>query len=168
MHWGLEYQRSPSSEQINLANFCLNNGADFVIGSHPHVIQRMENSFDQKHLKDEIVIYSLGNYVSHQRGRYRDGGVMVQINLKRVHRKIWTESVGYYLTWVYNVNTTLKGEEFLILPASQFHQNRSFLDDFSFTKMATFIKDSRDLLSRQNINVHEYVYDVKSGLWKLN
>ncbi len=81
VHWGLEYQRNPSSEQVDLANFYFDNGADFVIGSHPHVIQKMKNSFNKQDSKDEIVVYSLGNYVSHQRSRYRDGGAMVQINL---------------------------------------------------------------------------------------
>ena len=168
MHWGLEYQRNPSKEQITLANFCLENGADFVIGSHPHVLQRMENAFDPVSRKDQLVVYSLGNYVSHQRSRYRDGGAMVQLNLKRTDSKIWTESVGYYLTWVYNVTSTTEGEEFLVLPASKFQQQRDFLDDFSFNKMNTFINDSRDLFDRQNINVHEYVFDLKTGLWKLN
>ncbi len=86
--------------------------------------------------------------------------------IKRSENKIRTESVGYYLTWVYNVNTT-QGEEFFVLPASQFSQDRSFLDDFSFDKMITFINDSRALLERQNVNVHEYTYDLESGLWRL-
>ena len=121
MHWGLEYQRNPSKEQVNLANYCIAHGADFVIGSHPHVLQRMENWYDKKNIKDEIVIYSLGNYVSHQRSRYRDGGAMVRINLKKSPNRTWVESVGYYLTWVYNANSTKLGEEFLVLPASRFH-----------------------------------------------
>ena len=42
MHWGTEYQTSPNSEQTSLANFLFENGADIIIGNHPHVIQPME------------------------------------------------------------------------------------------------------------------------------
>ena len=166
LHWGQEYQRNPSKDQVKLAQYCLKNGADLVIGSHPHVLQRMENSFNPETKKDELVVYSLGNYVSHQRNRYRDGGAMVQIEFRKKDKRTWIESTGYYLTWVYNVNRK-DGEEFLVLPASKFQQDRSFLDDFSYDKMITFLNDSRQLFKRQNINVHEYVYDLKSGLWSL-
>jgi len=164
LHWGLEYQRNPSSEQVSLANFCLESGADFVIGSHPHVLQKMENRFDVKKKDDEVVVYSLGNFVSHQRSRNRDGGAMVQLNLVGDDKRIWVESVGYYLTWVHNPQLGNK-EDFFVLPAAQYEANQSFLDDFSYQKMITFIKDSRELFRRQNVNVHEYKYDQKSGLW---
>ncbi len=164
MHWGLEYQRNPSKTQSDLADYCLKNGADFVIGSHPHVLQKMENSYSKTSNKDELVVYSLGNFVSHQRSRHRDGGAMFELRLSKKYDRTWIESAGYYLTWVYNPQFE-SGEEFYVLPASQFEHDQSFLDDFSYRKMLTFIKDSRDLFKRQNVNVHEIKYDLKSGFW---
>src|SRR5690606_35570161 len=42
MHWGDEYQSLPNRRQRQLAEFCFQQGADLVIGSHPHVLQPME------------------------------------------------------------------------------------------------------------------------------
>ena len=42
-HWGIEKSYEPYDVQQNLARFAIDNGADAVIGSHPHVIQSMEN-----------------------------------------------------------------------------------------------------------------------------
>ena len=42
MHWGIEYQTSPNEEQIRLNNLLIENGADIVLGGHPHVLQKME------------------------------------------------------------------------------------------------------------------------------
>lgn len=39
LHFGEEYQRTPSSAQRELAHFVVENGADVVVASHPHVTQ---------------------------------------------------------------------------------------------------------------------------------
>jgi hypothetical protein len=55
-HWGIERSYEPSDVQQNLARFSIDNGADAVIGSHPHVIQSMEN------YKGKLIAYSMGNF----------------------------------------------------------------------------------------------------------
>ena len=42
MHWGEEYELTPNSEQNELADLLFQNGADIILGSHPHVLQKME------------------------------------------------------------------------------------------------------------------------------
>jgi poly-gamma-glutamate synthesis protein (capsule biosynthesis protein) len=42
LHWGVEYQTKPNQEQTNLATKLLKEGADLVLGNHPHVLQRGE------------------------------------------------------------------------------------------------------------------------------
>lgn len=73
IHWGIEYARRESAEQRALASFLRRHGADVVIGSHPHVVQPAEA--DSSH----VVVYSLGNFVSNQRKRYTDGGIMASV-----------------------------------------------------------------------------------------
>ena len=51
-----------------------------IIGSHPHVLQPIEWRQEQ----DQLVAYSLGNFVSGQRDRYRNGGSMLQVDLKKI------------------------------------------------------------------------------------
>lgn len=55
-HWGIERSYEPYDVQQNLARDAIDNGADAVIGSHPHVIQSMEN------YKGKLIAYSMGNF----------------------------------------------------------------------------------------------------------
>lgn len=77
MHWGIEYQRHPNEEQKSLAQLLKLHGVDVIIGSHPHVVQRYEQS------EDGVVFYSLGNFVSNQRKRYTNGGLIAEVNIVR-------------------------------------------------------------------------------------
>lgn len=56
-HWGIELATSPNSEQRNLAHLAVDNGADLVLGQHPHVVQGFEM------YKNRLIAYSLGNFV---------------------------------------------------------------------------------------------------------
>lgn len=79
VHWGNEYERRPDSEQRMLAGFLRRHGADLVVGSHPHVVQPFEQD------STGAVFYSLGNFVSNQRRRYCDGGLLAEVEVvKRV------------------------------------------------------------------------------------
>ena len=55
-HWGEENSYNPNEIQKELARFSIDNGADMVLGSHPHVIQTMEN------YKGKLIAYSFGNF----------------------------------------------------------------------------------------------------------
>lgn len=77
IHWGNEYERHENAAQRRLAGFLRRHGADLVVGHHPHVVQPYEA--DSTH----VVLYSLGNFVSNQRRRYRDGGLMAEIDATR-------------------------------------------------------------------------------------
>ena len=58
MHWGLEYERIPSREQRELADWLLRQGVDLVIGSHPHVVQPMELRRGKEGVTDRLVVIS--------------------------------------------------------------------------------------------------------------
>lgn len=55
-HWGYEREYEPHSYQIELARFAIDNGADAVIGSHPHVMQTIEE------YNGKLIAYSMGNF----------------------------------------------------------------------------------------------------------
>lgn len=60
-HWGTEYQLAATEEQRYWAEIFEENGADLVIGTHPHVIEPVEWFGEEK---DMLVYYSLGNFVN--------------------------------------------------------------------------------------------------------
>ena len=76
-------------------------GVDMIIGSHPHVLQRMETVRDTVSGKEKVRVYSMGNFVSNQRKPKTDGGSMVRIELEWNGEKYVISNTGYYLTWVY-------------------------------------------------------------------
>ena len=80
VHWGNEYEHQPNREQRKMADFMRRSGVDIILGSHPHVVQPFE--VDDK----SITLYSLGNFVSNQRTRYRDGGLIATIDVTIVER----------------------------------------------------------------------------------
>ena len=80
MHWGNEYQRVPSDRQRDLAKKLIDLGANIIIGSHPHVIQPAEIMETEKGAG--LVFYSLGNFISNQRDRYCDTGVIAFIKIQ--------------------------------------------------------------------------------------
>ena len=65
-HWGNEYHFQPNVHQKNAANWAFDNGADFIVGTHPHVLQPVEVRIDSEQ-KVKAVAWSLGNFVSFQR-----------------------------------------------------------------------------------------------------
>ena len=62
LHWGLEYEFFPTSQQITLAHRIIELGADLILGHHPHVIQPIEY-YTTKRDPHRIapIYYSLGN-----------------------------------------------------------------------------------------------------------
>ena len=56
MHGGLEYKTHHESNQEKLADALLKNGADIVVGNHPHIIQGMRVQ------SGKTTLWSLGNF----------------------------------------------------------------------------------------------------------
>ncbi len=105
LHFGQEYVRKPSSEQKELVDILFQNGVDIVLGSHPHVIQPMEfkeYKSDEGQERKCFVIYSQGNFISNQRDKYCDSGLITIINIEKNFNTNKTEisHVDFIPTWV--------------------------------------------------------------------
>lgn len=160
LHWGAEYQSLPNQEQKRLAALCLREGAKLVIGAHPHVLQPMVwNQQD-----DQLIAYSLGNFVSGQRPRYRDGGAMLWIDLQKIrHDSTSATSIRnaeYELEWVKKSN-----DKFVMMPFRYFEGDTLFVKEkTSRDAFALFAKDSRDLFSKHNIQIKEKSYSAQDTM----
>lgn len=55
-HWGNELERVPDDNQVKLAHLAIDEGADVVVGHHPHVLQGIDT------YKGKTIAYSLGNF----------------------------------------------------------------------------------------------------------
>lgn len=114
VHWGTEYQREPNSTQKALAKKIISWGADIILGSHPHVIQKSE--IIKVNGQNKYIIYSMGNFISGYRRVdkanrpnkvFTEDGVIVNLQLEKAPDKgIIIKDVDYVPTWVdkYYVN----------------------------------------------------------------
>lgn len=82
-HFGTEYQRQPDELQKTVALELLRGGADVVLGNHVHVVQPMEYIVLEGSTSPAFVVYSLGNFISNQRWRYSDSGIIVNLFVEK-------------------------------------------------------------------------------------
>lgn len=164
-HYGGEYLREPDKEQLRWVNIAIDNGADIILGGHPHVLQKYElKKYSDRYgeSKERLILYSMGNFLSGQRYPHTDGGAIFQWNLKMEKNrstfqgtKNTIENFHYIPTWVYP-NLKGKGNKYAILPVTKYFDkslketDKSIqpleLDTQSKRAMKFFMKNTIDLL----------------------
>jgi poly-gamma-glutamate synthesis protein (capsule biosynthesis protein) len=147
IHWGEEYQRIENPAQQKLASYILKHGAHAIIGSHPHVVQPIRYYPAADSTKQYLVVYSLGNFVSNQRARYKDGGIVVKINLIKTAGETRLEHSGYLPTWVYREDLPTRSV-FYVVPITAYENDSTLmqLNDYDFFKLSQFASDIREHL----------------------
>ena len=75
IHWGIEREEYPRSQEIQLARKLVDSGVDIVMGHHPHVLQGIEI------YKDKPIFYSLGNFVFGSKSGPTSNTMIAQIKL---------------------------------------------------------------------------------------
>lgn len=156
-HWGLEYQSLPSKSQKEITELFFRYGARMVIGSHPHVLQPME----WRKSENQLIAYSLGNFVSGQRKRYTDGGALIRIELEKVtfndgSSLTGIDTAGYILEWVYRTDDENKDYYVLPVPDVESTPGVFMLDSDSREAFKTFVTDSRALFGKHNREIGEF------------
>ncbi|MEG5035882.1 CapA family protein [Microcoleus sp. AT3-D2] len=149
LHFGDEYQRQPNTQQKQLVENLLKAGADIILGSHPHVVQPYKIfNFPGKNGKTRkaVAIYSMGNFISGQNKKYRDLGVILQVNIRKTLPQKTTEitSIKTFPTWVhrYTLNnktnyrvlpleTTVSQKKDALLATSQYPVLSKYLQDMN-------------------------------------
>jgi poly-gamma-glutamate synthesis protein (capsule biosynthesis protein) len=153
MHWGVEYQTKENKEQQLTAEILSNAGVNAIIGMHPHVVEPVKyiKTNFKRHQQDSIpVAYSLGNYISNQRDRNRDGGIMVRLTVTRKNNKYSISAVDYLPFWVWKLdsyneaNNLVKG----YYPITK--QQIGILPSDDSTKAAVFFEDVKNIVTQIN------------------
>lgn len=74
-HWGAELMDTTKLYQRTLAHFCIDIGADLVLGHHPHILQGLEL------YKGKLIAYSLGNFAFGSRSRKCTESVILKVKM---------------------------------------------------------------------------------------
>lgn len=137
IHWGIEYQNHEHPTQVKTAEYLASKGVDAIIGMHPHVVQPIKYV---KRNNDSIpVAYSLGNVVSNQRERYKDGGLFVKLTITMDNDTPRITSFNDIPFWVWKGSSkevngihgyyVIPESKISILPAGEAKKARVFFDD---------------------------------------
>lgn len=168
-HFGDEYKREPNAFQKEIVSKTISYGADIIIGGHPHVLQPVQYfKTNNAKLDTGFVAYSLGNFISNQRDRYKDAGVILNIEIiKNIYTsELFISKVDYIPTWVFKGETE-NGNEYVILPLHNLKSNNKNLRGFQnlagliisesdFEKMFQAFNDTNEIIKKYTTQIHLY------------
>ena len=115
-HWGVEYTNDYNKDQAKSAQDMADAGVDFIIGSHPHALQTYE-VIKTKDNRNVPVVYSLGNFISHQYKPITKDNFILTLNLKRdKNGMVYLDNVGYIPCYVFKEYNNIP---YLVTPISK-------------------------------------------------
>lgn len=99
-HWGIEKDYKQSSTQEYVGRYAIDQGADLVLGHHPHVLQGIEK------YNDKYIVYSLANFSFGGNKNPKDKDTMIfQIKFTFRDGNIIADEMKVYPTSVSSVST---------------------------------------------------------------
>lgn len=109
VHWGTEYSTVPNSTQNELADFLFQNGVNIILGTHPHVLQKMEKrtvTLEDGTTQDGFIIYSLGNFISDQNAENTRTSIILDLTItKHTDNSITIDEFDYIPIYMYKNNS---------------------------------------------------------------
>jgi poly-gamma-glutamate synthesis protein (capsule biosynthesis protein) len=158
LHWGNEYHTRENSYQDQLADFLIENGADLVLGGHPHVLEPLEErtvTASDGNQRTGFVCFSLGNFVSAQTKELTDTTALLRLELE----KDWGTGVTVLKNVSYVPCLVLNRSEgstprFLILDAYRAMEEyeagtNEYLSPDTYQRLQKAVEDCGDILGAQ-------------------
>ena len=105
VHWGTEYSTIPNDTQNELTDFLFQNGVNIILGTHPHVLQKIEKrtvTLEDGTTQDSFIIYSLGNFISDQNAENTRTSIILDLQItKHTNNTITIDNVSYIPIYMY-------------------------------------------------------------------
>lgn len=105
IHWGTEYSTVPNDTQNELADFLFQNGVNIILGTHPHVLQKMEKrtvTLEDGSTQDGFIIYSLGNFISDQNANNTRTSIILDLQItKHTDESVTIDNIDYIPIYMY-------------------------------------------------------------------
>lgn len=159
-HFGNEYERKENKFQRKIEKIAKSAGADIILASHPHVLQPVEIYASEKGRIDSgFTVYSMGNFISNQRWRYSDCGVVINFSVIKdlITGKLRLKEVKYLPVWVYKGNTG-DGYRFVVIPKISGHKKDypGYLTEDDFKLMQQSFDDTEKILTKYTGRIKQY------------
>ena len=146
MHWGTEYEDVDSNQQT-LAKTLVQAGVDVIIGGHPHIVQPAKwltgtNQFGET--QRTLCLYSMGNFLSDQRQKPRDGGIIFDFTIQeQADGSFEIVSPSYLPTWVWRTGDDSSGYSYQVVPIGQYLQKKpDGMSDSDYKRMIESYQES--------------------------
>lgn len=128
-HWGDEYRLTHNEVQEKTAEWLIENGADFIIGSHPHVVQ------DSQQIGNATVAYSLGNAVSNMSAANTQIGLMATLTIIRRHNGD-LETLPLKFTYLWCSRPGGYNDSYTVIPVKEFiGRQKEWKNEWDYEKM---------------------------------
>ena len=120
LHWGSEYSTDVDVGQEQIATMLLENGVDVILGSHSHIVGKMETrnvtTVDGEE-KTCFVAYSLGNFCAIKKQDYTDESVVLNLEFTKNGETGKTSITNISYTPLYIMDAGEEADErFQVLP----------------------------------------------------
>lgn len=144
MHWGNEYQTKQNSTQMELADFLIQNGADIILGTHPHVLQPYEKrtvTLEDGSTRNGFVAYSLGNFISDQNAKYTRSSIILDLTItKHVDGTVSVDNINPIPIYMYKDNS-VKSQKMKLIDVNKIIYNyENYLDNTITEKLYNSMK----------------------------
>jgi poly-gamma-glutamate synthesis protein (capsule biosynthesis protein) len=161
MHWGAEYETVPIEEQRDLAQFIFENGADVIIGGHPHVLEELKEktvTTVEGEEKNVFVVYSLGNFISGQTIKNTNLSIILNIDFLKSGEtgEVTIDNIEYRPIYMTHQNPSPHNDAVLDI--------YDCIWDFENNPASTVNKATYDRLKQALVDIHNIIgntYDSK-------
>ena len=99
VHWGSEYKDMVTKSQEKIAKLMQDGGVDVVLGTHPHMLHRID--FDD--ITGKLVAYSLGDFFSDAERAGTDYSIILDLEITRDNASGDTRVTNFSYTPIYNL-----------------------------------------------------------------
>ena len=100
VHWGSEYKDMVTDAQKKIAKLMQENGADVVLGTHPHMVREIE--YDET--TGKLVAYSLGDFYSDAERAGTDYSIVLDLEITRDNASGDTRVSAFSYTPIYSLS----------------------------------------------------------------
>lgn len=166
LHFGREYQTTPNDAQKTLARKLIAAGADIIAGSHPHVVQPYETVEAVRAdgtIRRGLIIYSMGNFISNQRGDTKDYGVIFKVDIQK-NKTTGVTTIGDVEpipTWVQR-SKQAGVYHYVIIPVQQaiINHNQEGLSEADYESLTT----NMNILAKRFASMSKQPYKLQENL----
>ena len=151
VHWGTEYSTVPNDTQNELADFLFQNGVNIILGTHPHVLQKMEKrtvTLEDGSTQDGFIIYSLGNFISDQNADNTRTSIILDLKItKHTDSSVTIDEVNYIPIYMYKNNSASNKKMKLLDINKTISLYENGTDTSIGESMYTFLKGELNIIS---------------------